>query len=396
MAKKKKKSTKKKATKKACCSHEEKYKEMPYEDKITELVRCGILQDLDSVEKELRSFDEWVGEMDVIGSEYDKFEQQTDPSLADVRNFAVELGVIPFGCPELRKPERFGFVPSMLFYGPKGSGKTMISRSIASSCGARWFDLSPSRICQSGLMTCKKDIEMIVHLTFHVAKYLKPSVIYIDEIEKIFEGGKGHTGAHPTFMLDPLKKHISKAITKISRVLVIGNTSKPFMAKEMKSLKNMFTTDTENKELRYMCYCPWPDNYHRHLLWRKFIAACMEKNQIQIDVTALENSGELDISLLAKCSNGYSAGNIRQAVNETLNYRRIQKYIQLKKGFHTEEFLNHLSKTEYCYSEDFQNFQNFRAEVTCRELALDAIKAKREALENGDAEPKKKGGKKKK
>jgi len=397
----KKKSKKKSTKKKVCCDYEEHYKEEPYESKITNLVRCGILQDIEAVEHLPDPFEQWIGEVDPLASEYDRVETMVDPSLLDVRNYAVEFGVLPLGCPALREADKFGIVPSMLFYGPSGSGKTTLARSIAISCSARWFDLSPQRICESGICTSKEDIEKIVHLTFHVAKYLKPSVIYVDEIEKIFEGGKGHTGPHPTFLLSALKTHIKKAITKISRVLVIGASSKPFLAKELKAMKDLFTADTETREVRHMCFCPWPDNRNRVLLWRKFIQEALvefkDRSKIKLDVITMENLGHLDLNLLGKCSEGYSAGSIRQAVFQTLNYRRIQKYIQLKKIFHTEEFLEHLSKTDYCYAEDRQNFEAFRTEMICREDAKELILEKRQALLNGDnEEPKKKGGKKKK
>jgi len=398
----KKKGKKKTAKKKACCAYEEHYKEEPYESKIMNLVRCGILQDIEAIEHSPDPFEQWIGETDVLASEYDRVQTMVDPSLLDVRNYAVEFGVLPLGCPALRETDKFGYVPSILLYGPSGSGKTTLARSIAISCGARWFDLSPARICESGICTSKEDIEKIVHLTFHVAKYLKPSVIYVDEIEKIFEGGKGHTGPHPTFLLSALKTHIKKSITKISRVLVIGASSKPFIAKELKAMKDLFTVDDENRQMRHMCFCPWPDNTNRVLLWRKFIQEALgefkERSKIQLYVSTMENSGHLDLNLLAKCSEGYTAGSIRQAVFQCLSYRRIQKYLQLKKIFQPEEFLEHLSKTEYCYAEDRQNFHAFRAEMICRGDAKELILAKREALLNGDQEEpkKKKGGKKKK
>lgn len=401
MPKKKKGGKKKgKAKKKTCCAHEEHYKDEPWESKIANLVRCGILQDLDSTVNSADPFEQWVGEVDPLSSEYDRVETMADPSLLDVRNYVVEFGVLPLGCPALREADKFGFVPSMLLYGPNGSGKATLARAIAASVGARWFDLSPRRICESQLCVGEADIEKIVHLTFHVAKYLKPSVIYIDEIEKIFEGGKGHTGSHPTFLLKPLKSHINKAITKVSRVLVVGATSAPFLAKDLKAMKDLFTVDVEGREIRHMCFCPWPDATNRIILWRKFIKEALIKfkgrSNINIDVATLENSGHLDMTLLSKCSEGYATGSIRQAVMQTLTYRRIQKYIQLKKVFQPEEFLEHLSKTDYCYAEDYQNFQAFRAEMTCREDAKQLILEKRAAKENGEEEPKQKGNKKKK
>lgn len=382
----KKKKGKKKPASKSCCSHEKKYKEMPYDEKILELVRCGILQDLEALTESSASFNGFVGEVGLIGAENNSLQ---DPSLADVRNFAIEFGVLPFGCPDVR--EKFGFQPSILFYGPTGSGKTMLSRAIANSCGARWFDLSPSRISDTGIAHSKSDLEMLVHLTFDIAKYLSPSVIYIDEIERLFEGGK-QTGAHPSLMLDTLKSHVKKKITTNNRILVIGNTSKPFLANEKKAFKSLFTNGAEGKEFRCMCFCPYPDYYNRILLWKNFMKKYFDK--YEIDIIEVQTKG-LDLETLAKCSEGYTSGCIQQAVHETLSYRRMQKFLQLDKMFILEEFINNLSKTEYTFAEDYQNFKNFTIEITCHEEAVKAIEAKKAALENGDApDPKKKGKKK--
>merc|ERR1712048_1284342 len=128
-----------------------------------------------------------------------------------------------------------------------------------------------------------------------------------------------------------------------------------------------------------MCYCPYPGYYNRTLLWKKFMKEYFDK--YNIDIVELQMRG-LDIETLSKCSEGYTAGSIRQAVHETLGFRRIQKFKQLDKMFALEEFINNLGKTEYTFAEDHENFRNFTSEITCREEGLKALEAAQKALEN--------------
>jgi len=345
---------------------------------------------LDGVPAASLKFEDFLGEIDVIGSQYDKRKTQQDPTLADIRNFAIEFGVLPLGTSSIRS--KICPIPSICFYGPPGSGKTKLSRSIAHSCGARWFDLSPARICDTGLTNTKKDLEMIVTLTFDVARYLKPAVIYIDEIERLFEGGK-QTICHPSMMLDTLKAQMKSKCTEKGRILIIGNTNKPWLIKDRKAFKAFFTSRSEKQKLRYMCYCPYPNYANRVLLWREFIAQTLKKHKI--DLIDIETHNDLDIELLAKCSEGYTAGDIKASILELLTTRRVRQYKNFDKHFTTEEFLFNLSKIHFTYDSDYKNISIFTAEMTCREAGMKAIEDAEKAKLEGEEEASKNKKKKK-
>ena len=78
---------------------------------------------------------------------------------------------------------------SFLFYGPAGTGKTQVVRSIVSETRSVLFDLSPLSI-QNVYNSDRKESEKLVAMVMLAAKEYQPSVIYIDEVEKVFPGGK--------------------------------------------------------------------------------------------------------------------------------------------------------------------------------------------------------------
>ena len=91
---------------------------------------------------------------------------------------------------------------SVLFYGPPGTGKTLVTRAIANETASFVFDLSPLSI--EGKYTEKKGEEKLVASVMRVAKEYQPSVVYIDECERVFpvkkkgkkkKGKKGEPGA---------------------------------------------------------------------------------------------------------------------------------------------------------------------------------------------------------
>lgn len=78
----------------------------------------------------------------------------------------------------------------MLLVGMPGSGKSMAAQAVAQSAGAAFFDLSPRNT--EGKWPGKAAATM-VRMAVRAAKLLAPSVIYIDEAEKV--GMQGEVAA---------------------------------------------------------------------------------------------------------------------------------------------------------------------------------------------------------
>ncbi|CCW66750.1 unnamed protein product [Phytomonas sp. Hart1] len=105
-----------------------------------------------------------------------------EPSSAQIRRAVAEYGILPLG-----SQIRHDLVPhkdALLFYGVSASGKTMMAYAMCNEAGANFFNLSPSNF------SSVKGIPKIIQLVFYVARMKGPSIIYIDNIEKVFPSKK--------------------------------------------------------------------------------------------------------------------------------------------------------------------------------------------------------------
>jgi IQ and AAA domain-containing protein len=77
------------------------------------------------------------------------------------------------------------------------------------STGANFFNLSPMNT--DGKYQ-KKAVSMMLHIVFKVAKTMAPSVIFIDEVEKVFLSDKKKLKDFPsTEPYNRIKKELAKA-----------------------------------------------------------------------------------------------------------------------------------------------------------------------------------------
>lgn len=113
---------------------------------------------------------------------------------------------------------------SFLFYGPAGSGKTLIVRALAYECDAIVIDLSPNNL--EGKYMDKESTKKLIAMAYVVAKSFQPTIIYIDECEYVHpEGKKKKAGgaANASRIKKLLTDYKNKFLApKEDRVVIIG------------------------------------------------------------------------------------------------------------------------------------------------------------------------------
>ena len=231
---------------------------------------------------------------------------------------------------------------SFLFYGPPGTGKTMVVRACVTETNSVLFDMSPSNI--EGLYQAKKEEERLVASVMVAAKEYQPSIIYIDEVEKVVpakkKGKKGKKGSKkkldpsdPKRIKKPLGKWRTKFIDDKTRITIIGCTSEPEEGSK-KEFKKFFDRQI---------YFPFPDYTTRRMMWRHFMQS---KGAII--------KSEFPLSTLAHISHGYSAGSIKKTCNVVLTKYRIES--QEKRPLTLPEFIGPLSICQNTMDEQYEEF----------------------------------------
>uniref|UniRef100_A0A7S3IQL7 ATPase AAA-type core domain-containing protein n=1 Tax=Strombidium inclinatum TaxID=197538 RepID=A0A7S3IQL7_9SPIT len=379
--KKKKKGKKKKGKKK---KKKKKGPKLPGFKMIKDLQTKEILVQLinHNIVKKLppQQLTDFIGEFNYIHSMLDDIKfTPYDPSMALIRQLVTEYIIFPLGSELVRNrfPEN---VRSFLFYGPPGTGKTLVVRSAVYETNSILFDMSPLNI--DGKYTGKKEEDKLVASVMVVAKEYQPSLIYIDECEKVFPAkkkGKKGKGAkkkksdpsNPARIKKTLGKWRTKYIDDKTRITILGCTSEPEEGSK-KDFKKFFDRTI---------YFPFPDYTTRRLMWKSFIEKY--KGRLRSD---------FPLSTLAHISSGYSAGSIKKTCEKVLTDYRVKH--QDQRPLTLSEFIGPLSLCPYTMQDQYEEFKKFTDYITEDGARRDKLNAA--AAGDGDDGGPKKGKKKKK
>ncbi|KAI8469151.1 MAG: hypothetical protein J3K34DRAFT_514240 [Monoraphidium minutum] len=257
---------------------------------------------------------DYLGAHGFMGATLDKAGIVPDPSMAQIRQAVSEYAILPLGSAALH--ERLPYTRAMLLFGAPRTGKTLLSHAVAAMTGSNLFDLSPRNI--DGRYPGKA-AAMLAHMVFKVARTMAPSVVLIDEVEKVFVsdkkrakefGGQARGGAGGGEPFSRIRKDLVKEVKALrpgDRVLVLGNSREPWLAAKKDERGFLSFWD---KAL----HLPLPDYASRRLLWPGLFA---------------RRGGPLpqsfDVSTLAHLSEGYAAGGLDAAVGALLSGPRLAR-----------------------------------------------------------------------
>ncbi|KAI1889251.1 hypothetical protein AGOR_G00177220 [Albula goreensis] len=297
-----------------------------------ELVEQGLLKPGKTI-----NLEDYIGDYSYLGTTLRQTDIEPMPSLSDVRQVIALYAVLPLGSQAVH--EKAPLVKAMLLAGPAGVGKKMLVHAICQETGANLFDLSPLNL--AGKYPGKAGLQMMLHMVFKVARIMQPSVVWIGDAEKVFykKVPKEEKELDPKRLKKDLPK-ILKSIKSEDRVLIVGTSQNPFNA-DIKSLCKVYSK---------IILIPRPDYASRFIMWKHLI---------------IQNGGEvtgaLDLSSLAKISDGYTQGHMVQVIQTVLTERRLQQLN--KRPLTSSEFVTPLAKTDPVFQDEEEALKNWYAKT---------------------------------
>jgi SpoVK/Ycf46/Vps4 family AAA+-type ATPase len=239
--------------------------------------------------------------------------------LDGAKNSLKEAVVYPFLRPDLfsglREPAR-----GMLLFGPPGTGKTMLARSVATESKSTFFSVSSSSLTSKW----HGESEKLVRALFGLAKVLAPSIIFVDEIDSLLSArssGSEHEASRRSkteFLIQwsDLQRAAAgreqsardKKEGDASRVLVLAATNMPWDIDE--AARRRFVRRQ---------YIPLPEHHVREQQLRKLLShqhheLSAEDIEVLVHVTEGKHLSSPHIrwilNLFLTCNSGFSGSDI--------------------------------------------------------------------------------------
>lgn len=239
--------------------------------------------------------------------------------LDGAKNSLKEAVVYPFLRPDLfsglREPAR-----GMLLFGPPGTGKTMLARSVATESKSTFFSVSSSTLTSKW----HGESEKLVRALFGLAKVLAPSIIFVDEIDSLLSArssGSEHEASRRSkteFLIQwsDLQRAAAgreqsardKKEGDASRVLVLAATNMPWDIDE--AARRRFVRRQ---------YIPLPEHHVREQQLRKLLShqhheLSAEDIEVLVHVTEGKHLSSPHIrwilNLFLTCNSGFSGSDI--------------------------------------------------------------------------------------
>ncbi|NXQ61563.1 DRC11 protein, partial [Anthoscopus minutus] len=270
---------------------------------------------------------------------------QPMPSIPEVRQLVALYGILPLGSQTVH--ENAPLVKSLLLAGPAGVGKKMLVHTICSETGANLFKLSPSNI--AGKYPGKDNLIMVLHMILKVGKELQPSVVWIEDTERMFPKAtpKGEEEMNLKRLAKILPQFL-RALKPKDRVLLLGTTRRPFDANVGPFLK-VYQKIILIPKPDYLTRC---GKYFKSSSFLKIPASLWKRYILQRGGVLTK---QMNLHCLAEVSDGFTQGHIVDVVHNVLTELRL---LQMdRKPLRTVEFVTSLARHDPVYREEEEAFQ---------------------------------------
>jgi len=201
----------------------------------------------------------------------------------------IRMSIIyPFKNKELFKKFKKRSGGGLLFYGPPGCGKTLISRATAGECGAHFINISVHDILSKWI----GESEQRMHTLFSEARRKAPTVIFIDEVDAL--GVKRSDAGNTASLVNTLLTEMDGSQSNNENLLIIGATNTPWRVDSAFRRPGRFD---------HVLFVPPPDLEARASILEILLAEIPQE--------------KIDIKKIAKATDKYSGADLRSLIDQS-------------------------------------------------------------------------------